>query len=298
MTAQKKAFTLVELLVVITIIAILVAMLLPAVQMAREAARRMQCSNNLKQIGLAIHNYSTFNDQYFPAGSPGDAKHGLFTTMLPFLEQQNLYDELDLQGATVDTFDEPHRYTHMPAYFCPSYPHPKIYRNMANHHMDGAITTYQGNGGAIRDEDQEVTSGANGEMPHNGVFAWESLRKVNHLKDGMTNTFLMGEFVQIDESGQFGVPPGNARGWIMGATRTGTRGAYTFKVFEHPPNANVNRADGIYFNHLPMGSYHPGGLLFVLCDGSVHFISEAINFETYQDLATINGREVVSADAF
>ena len=296
---RGSGFTLVELLVVIAIIGILVALLLPAVQSAREAARRMQCSNNLKQIGLAVHNYSTANNEYFPVGSPGDAKHGLFTTLLPYLEQQNLYDDLDLSGATVDTFDEPHRYTHLPAYFCPSYPFRKVYQNMTNHHMNGALATYQGNGGVLQGDETPGPGWLNGYVRDNGVFGWQYLRSINDIKDGTTNTYLMGEFVQRDfVSGQFTEPPGNSRGWIMGATR-GSRGLYTCKVFEHPPNTQIDRVtDGVEFNHLPMGSFHPGGLLFVFCDGSVHFISETIDFDVYRNMATVADGEVIPGDAY
>ena len=297
---QSAGFTLVELLVVIAIIGILVSLLLPAVQSAREAARRMQCSNNLKQIGLAVHNYATANNEYFPVGSPGDATHGLFTTLLPYVEQQNLYDELDLTGATVDTFDEPHRYTPLDVYFCPSYPFKQVFRDMPNIHMNGALSTYQGNGGVL-EGDETFDSGVwqNGYVSNNGVFGWQFLRSINDIRDGTTNTYLMGEFVQRDfVSGQFTEPPGNTRGWIMGATR-GSRGLYTCKVFELPPNVKLDRtADGVSFNHLPMGSYHPGGLLFTFCDGSVHFISETINFDVYRNMATVAGGEVVPGAAY
>jgi prepilin-type N-terminal cleavage/methylation domain-containing protein len=294
----RKGFTLVELLVVIAIIGILVAMLLPAVQSAREAARRMQCSNNLKQLGVALHNYATANNECLPVGSPGDAKHGLFTALLPYVEQQNLYDSLDLKGTTIDTFDEPHRYTHLPVYFCPSYPFSKVFRNMPNIHMNGALSTYQGNGGVLRNSTQPKTTCTEGDIPHNGVFGWQYVRALSEIRDGTTNTFCMGEFVQRDfKSGQFVDPPGNTRGWIMGATRSGSRGIYSAKVLEHPPNTRIDRvADGIAFNHLPMGSFHPGGLLFLLCDGSVHFIGDNIDMQVYEDMGTINGGEIVPGD--
>lgn len=92
--AADRGFTLVELLVVIAIIGILIALLLPAVQAAREAARRSQCSNNLKQMGLAIHNYAAVHQQHFPPAYTGSLKHALFTAMLPYLVQQPLHDSM------------------------------------------------------------------------------------------------------------------------------------------------------------------------------------------------------------
>ena len=121
-------FTLVELLVVITIIGILIALLLPAVQAAREAARRMQCTNNLKQLGLACHNYMAAWNGCFPCAGRGNAHHGLFTRMLPYLEQDSLYGRLNFNPATENTSAEPQVYrdTIISAYVCPSFGLPVV----------------------------------------------------------------------------------------------------------------------------------------------------------------------------
>ena len=113
----RSAFTLVELLVVIAIIGILIALLLPAVQAAREAARRIQCTNNLKQMGLAMHNYLTAQPEYFPPGATGHYKHGLFTYLLPYMEQQPVFDTTD-RSLGHDTHFDPHRYTEIQTYVC------------------------------------------------------------------------------------------------------------------------------------------------------------------------------------
>ncbi|MEA1949870.1 MAG: DUF1559 domain-containing protein, partial [Planctomycetota bacterium] len=118
---SKRGFTLVELLVVIAIIGILIALLLPAVQAAREAARRMQCGNNLKQMGLAIHNYADAYEGKFPIGSPAPARHGLFSALLPYLEMNDIHDLCAWDLSTFDPANEKVRFEVIPAYHCPSY---------------------------------------------------------------------------------------------------------------------------------------------------------------------------------
>ena len=305
---NKRAFTLVELLVVIAIIGILVALLLPAVQAAREAARRVQCTNQLKQMILACHNYSTSNEEYFPIGTVGPARHSLFTTMLPFMEQQNMFDQMkNLDGptfvsavteaaaSTSGSNDEPLRFRIIETYICPSYPHAKEHENMSGVYRNGALTTYQGVGGASPYTPN--SNGSHGQMPENGMFMWGLSRNFSEVRDGLSNTLAFCEFVQIDynPSSSFNQPPGNVRPWILGGT-TGTQlGSYAFKVLdEYPPNAHVNReGGGVPFNYLPMGSYHPGGMVVAYGDGSVSFMIDTIDLETYRALGTCKGGEPI-----
>ncbi len=284
-------FTLVELLVVITIIGILISLLLPAVQSAREAARALQCSNNLKQMGLACHNYMNQYRECFPYGSPAKNHHGLFTYMLPYLEQQNLYDKLDLNGNTWN--DTVYRYTAIPAYICPSYAgEPVISDPSLSAFKLGALTTYQGVGGAIVGRGETVTASTDyGDMPNNGIFGWGSQRIVADVRDGLSNTMMIGEFVSTScHSAGCDPPQGEVRPWMLGAnTSTGT---YAFKVIQHPPNAKLSRG-AVKYNHFNMSSHHPGGMNVVFGDGSVHFLSNSVNFDGYQSLATINGNEIV-----
>ena len=105
MRRKQAAFTLVELLVVIAIIGTLVALLLPAVQSAREAARRTQCSNNLRQMGLAMHTYASTYQERFPPGSRGKGIHGFFSIILPYIEQKAVYDRLTIRLTTHDAGD-------------------------------------------------------------------------------------------------------------------------------------------------------------------------------------------------
>ena len=292
--SQSRGFTLVELLVVIAIIGILAALLLPAIQVAKEAARRSQCANNLKQMGLAIQSFAVAHNDEFPPGSPGNSLQGLFTYMLPFLEEDTSYQQLDLQGTSHHSSSErtnPIRFQSIPVYVCPSYGSPSVIRAAYGDFQKGALTTYQGVGGALIREEQEVTSSVYGELPHNGMFGWAFRRKIRQVGDGLTKTIAIGEFVHRDFlGGNFANPPGNVRPWILGANSS--FGSYAFKVIEQAPNSPLNRvADGVPFNHLPMGSDHVGLTQFVMADGSVHPIDDSVEFDVYQALATVNERE-------
>ncbi len=294
-STRPRAFTLVELLVVIAIIGILIALLLPAVQAAREAARRMQCTNHLKQMGLALHNYMTANREYFPAGSDGPERHALFTYMLPYLEQKNVFENLDLKGSTFNDQNKTQRFALIPEYVCPSFRGDPVVRSAAADYMIGALTTYQAVCGTLLPGDTNVdVSAPFGDMPRNGMFGWRRLRRVGDVTDGLSNTLAMGEFVHRDTVGTYAVHPGNVRPWLWG-TNSST-GSYTFKVIQYSINAKVNRADisppgTARYNHLPMGSQHPGGANFLLGDGSVHFLPESIDMTVYRALATCDGGE-------
>jgi len=288
-----RGFTLVELLVVIAIIGVLVALLLPAVQSAREAARRTQCTNNLKQIGLGVQNYAAGHNGEFPLGSPGSEQHGLFTYILPYIEQQQLFDRIKLTGAPGN---EPLRFTPVHVYACPAYPEQLVVEgDQYEPPQRGALTTYQAVAGAFNEPRQPRVASAFGALPLNGPFIWgEEPRRLAQFTDGTSQTLIVGEFVHIDRlPGPYSTPPGNVRPWMGGANYE--KGSYVFKVFEHPPNTSVDRiADGVPFNHLPHGSYHPGGTHFALGDGSVRFVVDGINFDAYQAMATIDGDEAVT----
>ena len=303
----RSGFTLVELLVVITIIALLIALLLPAVQAAREAARRMQCSNNLKQMGLAIHNYASTCSEYFPPGSRGGFKHGLFSLMLPYLEQMPVYEQLDINSSASNTLDDAanhqQRYTSIRCYLCPSWPYPTVYQATSTAaRYPGALTTYQGVAGAYPSKGP-IRSSADGNIPTNGMFGWGFARAIGEVTDGLSNTLAIGEFTQVDVKSEaayffdFSVPPGNVRPWMLGGfyQASSSYDLWASKVLEHPVNARVSKlVDGIGFNHLPHGSFHPGGASFLLADGSVSFLSEGIKFDLYRGLGTCNSGEQAS----
>lgn len=294
MKRSSRAFTIVELLVVVTIIALLIALLLPAVQAAREAARRMQCINNLKQTGLALQNYSAQNTDQLPYAAVGHHRVGWFVSILPFLEQQTVYSALNISG---DPETDPEKYTVIGVYACPSYLGPKVIRTSSKAWMNGAILTYQGIGGRLSDKNGTSLSADNcseyGNLSRNGVFGLDFARRTNEVIDGLSNTLAVGEFVQKDRgsTGPFNVWPGNCRPWILGCDDT--CGLYTAKTLVYSINATVDRngTPAVGYNHLPMGSYHPGGANFLIADGGVRFLSQSIDLETYQSLGSCNGGE-------
>ena len=300
---DRRAFTLVELLVVIAIIGLLVVLLLPAVNATRAAARRTQCQNKLKQLGIALHGYAGANKDRMPPGCPGNSLQGLFSYLLPYLEEEQVYDQLDLDKTVQHSTNEkqnPLRWYSVPTYVCPSYPYPTIVRNAAlAGYKQGALTTYQGIAGAhIRTADpnfeQKVTPSPYGDIPHNGMFGWEFERRLNQIKDGLSKTIAVGEFVHRDfEDSQFSEPPGNVRAWILGANNN--FGSYSVKVAEFPPNTRIDRiADGVNYNHLPTGSHHIGITFFVMGDGSVRGIEDEIDLAVFQGMTTVAGFETAS----
>lgn len=298
---RKRGFTLVELLVVIAIVGILIAMLLPAVQAAREAARRMQCASNLKQMGLALQNYAGSYGT-LPPGPNGFYHHALFTYLLPYIEQETLYDSIDLKSNTSSLANWPARITVIDVYICPSFPHPSfndIDSYVSDTYRSGALVTYQGIAGSYYDADSGSYIGTDeyGTLPQNGLFGWKQSRTFRDITDGLSNTLAIGEFVHIDTD-ENGVFPGNIRPWILAGHCSGTANnkfaSYCSKVLRHPVNMTVQYAinEEMDFNHVPMGSDHASGCNFCLTDGSVRFIAEDIDLDVYRALGTCDGGEV------
>jgi len=294
---RGAAFTLVELLVVIAIIGVLVALLLPAVQAAREAARRSQCLNNLKQIGLGIQNYASANGGKLPPGVPGNGQHGFFTHILPYIEMRTLYDSIDFKKPS-DAVQKA-MFEVVPTYICPSYPFDPIAWNQGPGAIfkPGALTNYQGVAGTMRNQDPEdfFTSTQYGNLPYNGTFLWGKDRNMKHIVDGTSNTLAVGEFVHLGLSGPYAEFPGNVRPWIWSASRGNTTASFVMKSIQYALNTRIDRdTGGAPFNHLPFQSYHAGGVNFALNDGSTRFLSEDMNFEVLRSLATCDDGEVAT----
>jgi len=312
--SRGAGFTLVELLVVITIIGILIALLLPAVQAAREAARKMQCGNNLKQLGIALHNYHYTNSQ-FPLGAVHGAcshwsivdpdDHGSFLVgLLPYLEQQPLYDACDFKTNTAyySRVGGTGPYVHeqwISTLICPSEGRPQYLDGNPLYHSAGSSTKGQKwatSNYAASMGNQNFTPcsfGANmygtGPVYHghdntggqiSGVFshcAWGA--SIADIKDGTSNTIALGE---IRPKCSW-----HARdGWMhINALWFATTCPINYpNCPEEPDYSSTCAAPNAWSCDMGFKSSHPGGCQFLFADGSVHFLSESINYETYQRL--------------
>jgi prepilin-type N-terminal cleavage/methylation domain-containing protein len=312
----NQGFTLVELLVVIAIIGILIALLLPAIQAARAAARRNACLNNVKQVVLAFANYADANNNTYPPGAVGDSKPAALCYILPFLEEKALFDQMNFDKAAPSQKGSNGQYlanTVIGAYVCPEYPGDKNPSGNSYSPSGGAITNYQCVAGFFRTSppvDSDTSSFGN--LPKNGLFGYAKVIvpksgsqpevrekkgvRLRRISDGLSKTFAYGEFTQNDKdpaSDYYGLP-GNMRSWIQSDNAGG--GFYAMKaVSTYPINAGLDRIkDGIPFNHLYFSSFHTGGAHFGMGDGSAHFITDDIALNIYQGLASGNGGEIVS----
>lgn len=305
--SQKRGFTLVELLVVIAIIGILVGLLLPAVQAAREAARRMSCSNNVKQLSLSLHNYESTHKK-FPFGWN---THGtLWSAMiLPYIEQNNLYQTLEFQeNRNWDANNTPNERALsqiVPAFRCPSMPVPEHITNSGI--PDRVPVSYRANGGS------EVTSDDTSTLPIagtksfemlnlNGIFYGCSAIRFGDMSDGTSNTIAIGEshtdpsFVKDGQGmdwwmvGSPQADPCRCDGGNGGTEFSEAAGSFYMRM-------NLQTLDPSAHGRLmelAFGSYHVGGAQFGLCDGSVQFLSDSIDLTVYRNLGARNDGQVVS----
>jgi prepilin-type N-terminal cleavage/methylation domain-containing protein/prepilin-type processing-associated H-X9-DG protein len=321
MHVRRSAFTLIELLVVIAIIGVLIALLLPAVQSAREAARRAQCLNNLKQLGIALHTYHDANGT-FPLGRtiPFDTSYSAIARILPFVEQTTVADALNFDLAWSGLANQTGTMTNLQLLLCPS--------DTAELPAGWAGTNYRGNEGTsvVMWHGASDPSNVNAGMPApNGMFFSSIGLKAADIRDGLSQTAAFSEHVLGD----------------FDNTRA-TREADTFWPQTYPADADeavrlcrdMNWSDLQYQRVSDVGapwiygyhsttsywhsgppnsvscmfppsrimtvanSRHPGGVNVGMADGSVRFVKETVNLETWRALGSRNGGEVISADAF
>ena len=267
--APPRAFTLIELLVVIAIIAVLIALLLPAVQAAREAARRSQCVNNLKQIGLALHNYHDAH-QTFPSGGwiVGGMNSGWSSAVLPGLEQRAVFDALNFSFPYNVATNSSAGSTVLNAYLCPSEPR-KTFWNQPN--ADPFVSADADYGGMNGPRGLIVPPIINN--PPRGAMIANVCLGFNQITDGTSQTIHVGEDPEAI----------NAL-WSSG-----------HNVFDQymPINARPPVELGE-----ELTSQHPGGVNTLFVDGSVHFLKQSMNPVALAALCTRAGGEVLSADSY
>lgn len=332
--SSRNGFTLIELLVVIAIIAILIALLLPAVQQAREAARRTQCKNNLKQIALAMHNYEASNNALPPSMAivptiTSNASWSIHGRLLPFMEQVNLYSQIDLSRAwgnfpIISNF-------RVPGYVCPSDPKSDRARDTGTNGIFLMPTCYGFNFGTWLV--YNPTTGQGGD----GIAFPNSRIRISSITDGTSNTLLASEVHAWTAYTRNGGPPsttvpGNAatvalyaasglKDRILPATQDGTGHTEWANGHSHhsgftttlTPNSNVifvdagvtyrntdyaSRQEGsnttsVSYSALNSRSYHTGIVQSALCDGSVRSFSSNIDLSIWRALGTRDGGEVL-----
>jgi len=309
---SRRGFTLVELLVVIAIIGILIALLLPAVQAAREAARRSQCTNNLKQIGLALHNYHDVH-KVFPSGGINHIAGGGINpaggwlinwaiAILPFLEQQPLYAQYDMRLPNNHANNKPVVQTSVPVFNCPSDMNAAKLETPESGNANGqyrtssyrGVTGYSSNASCWFDCEQWRTGGCpmeyRGVLHATGPDVRLDCESMATVIDGTSNTLAVGEYSTITRI---------RRATFWGYTYT----SYALSSFtwrqprtfgnDYDLCVSVGGAGGSDPCKRAFGSFHPGGCNFLFVDGSVRFVSQSADFDMLCYISTIAGRESV-----
>jgi prepilin-type N-terminal cleavage/methylation domain-containing protein/prepilin-type processing-associated H-X9-DG protein len=310
MAAKRRAFSLIELLVVIAVIAILVALLMSAVQRARAAASRVKCQNNLKQVALALHLYHDTNS-HFPQGvynmmddggnvSPQNRRSWLHDT-LPYIEQENLFGQFDaFMAAGGSALNFPENATIIPVLMCPSDPVSPKTHTFNGGGGTGGSQGFSGNyvvcagSSYFTDATGNPTSSTN----LNGIFFSQSRISIEDITDGTSNTAFVGEIILSPD-----VVDNDIRGRYYNPTHGGVH--FSTRI---PPNTMVPdqfdwcssqpvpRAPCIWTNvemFVSTRSYHVGGVNLALADGSVRHVANSVDPTVFQAIGSRNGGEPV-----
>ena len=309
MTSRSKfrGFTLIELLVVIAIIAVLIALLLPAVQQAREAARRSQCRNNLKQIGLALHNYHEQVDSFPPGTIFGDQDYGWATFILPGLDQANIYNKINFIGYGTTAIVSDSVYTErslplvagvtdalLPVFLCPS-------NSMLTHSPVRAGGTPGGTLGGFARTDYKGCLGSGGGAITGMFGKIKSLYRPTRIRDvldGTSNTFAVGEgYTKFARAIDGPTHPNVGDFPIWLGTNDQHQNVIAETNIQHIPNGGAGLATSVLsqFDDC-FASLHTGGVMFLFADGSVRFISDNINMTTYKNLGDKADGNVASVE--
>ena len=275
---RRPAFTLVELLVVIAIIGVLVALLLPAVQAAREAARRCSCLNNVSQLALANHNYE-FAAEHFPAGvinpdgpirSEPEGQHVSWMLQIaPYIELQTLYRNFDIPAGAYAAVNSDVRKAVVSVFICPSYPGGEM-----NNDETAGMSTYAG---CHNSEETPIDD------DNNGLLFLNSEISFTDIPDGSSQTILLGEMRPIDALSGFRNKQSYSLGWVSG-TRSTLRNTGSFNKYQRWRNEEPEPVATGPLDVGGFGSWHPGGAQFAFADGSCRFLAEDTEPKIFQQM--------------
>ncbi len=299
---RKRGFTLVELLVVIAIIGILIGMLLPAVQQVREAARRADCSNKSRQLGLAVLNFESARQRFPPGWATGDPDDALAdggwgwsASLLPFIEAGNLFDQINFDVAVSDAAHEEIVQSVLPNFLCTSDPADELVdvqsttpdpvgggggSGTRNPPSSGSGSTlvarsnYSGVFGTL-----ESGNGSRSPLEGDGVFFGNSEVKIRDIVDGTSNTMMVGE--RRNDLG--------AISWVGVLADVAEPFVRVVGTADSTPNPSDQSFESFR-------SYHTGGINVTLADGSTQFINDEIDLDIFRGLASIDGGEIISLD--